>query len=90
MKGKIGTFFLLPVLATILCCPAQLSASSLKVSWNPNTEPDLAGYRVHYGTTSGEYRNIVDAGASTEVVLDGFFEGRRYFFAVTARTPSSG
>ena len=36
---------------TLLTCSATLSAQT--VAWNANTEPDLAGYVVQYGTQSG-------------------------------------
>ena len=33
-----------------------------KFSWLPNQESDLAGYKIHYGTASGQYDQIVDCG----------------------------
>ena len=84
MKGKIGRLSFMLALVLVLCCPVPSSAASLKISWNPNTETDLAGYRVYYGTSSRDYRDTVEVGTLSEVVLDGFFEGSTYFLAVTA------
>lgn len=33
-----------------------------KFSWLPNQESDLAGYKIHYGTTSGQYEHVIDCG----------------------------
>jgi hypothetical protein len=58
--------------------------AALTLKWAPNTEPDLAGYRVYYGTRSGRHRYCVDAGKETEFRLEGLEAGVRYYFVVTA------
>ena len=50
-------FMLLPLLS--------LQAAVVDVSWNANTEADLAGYKLYYGTTSGVYGLPVDVGKVT-------------------------
>jgi hypothetical protein len=78
-----------------LFCPMLLSlvvplfAGALVVSWNPNTEPDLAGYRVHYGTQPGTYTKTKDVGNVTSVTIDSLQEGSTYYFAVTAYDQSN-
>ena len=32
------------------------AAGSAVLSWNPNTENDLAGYNIYHGTASGQYK----------------------------------
>lgn len=54
------------------------------LQWDPNTEPDIAGYRVLHGTASGAYGPPLDAGNRTTFRLDGLRPGTRYFVAVTA------
>lgn len=61
-----------------------VNAGDLIVSWDPNTEPDLLGYRIYYGTSSGNYTTVIDVGNVTNYTVSGFSEGIEYFFAVTA------
>ena len=37
-----------------------LMAGTVTLAWDANTEPDLAGYKIHYGLVSGDYPNIVN------------------------------
>jgi hypothetical protein len=54
------------------------------VQWLPNSEPDLAGYKVYYGKASRSYSNIIPVGLSTECTIPNLEPGYEYFFAVTA------
>src|SRR5438132_30793 len=70
---------------TALCflAPALSSAAQVTLAWDPNTEPDLAGYKLYYGTSSGSYQFSVDVGNLTSYTLSGLLEGRIYYFAAT-------
>ncbi|HEX9757356.1 MAG TPA: fibronectin type III domain-containing protein [Nitrospiria bacterium] len=59
------------------------NAGEATLSWNSNNEPDLAGYKVYYGTSSGQYGTPSDVGTQTTHTLSGIPAGE-YFFAVTA------
>lgn len=52
---------LIPLLVALLVA-VPVFAAELRFGWTPNTEPDLAGYRIHYGTLSGVYTDAVDVG----------------------------
>lgn len=63
------------------------SPGSAVLEWDPNIEPDLAGYRVYYGTTPGSYLQAKGHGivvAGTSYTLTGLQSGTRYYFSVTA------
>jgi parallel beta-helix repeat protein len=49
----------------------QIVNNQVRISWRPNPETDLAGYRVHYGGFNYyNFNNFADAGADTTLVLD--------------------
>lgn len=58
------------------------------LTWNPNQEPDLAGYRVYYGPDSTKFQFSKDVGfeLGCEVDLRPLFVApyTRFYFAVTA------
>src|SRR5688572_9776205 len=64
------------------------SSGTVTLAWDANTEPDLAGYFVHYGVTSGVYLNKVNVGLVTTNTISGLVQGVSYYFAVTAYNTS--
>jgi len=74
------------VLVSLFACNLAKAVSSTPLEWNPNTDPSVAGYNVYYGGTSRTYTNVINAGNSTNVMVDGLVEGKTYYFAVTAYT----
>jgi len=58
-------------------------ARSVTVAWDANTESDLAGYVVHYGTAPGTYTASVDVGNRTDFALN-LDELTTYYVAVDA------
>jgi hypothetical protein len=59
-------------------------AASVELEWDPNSEPELAGYTIYWGTTSGNYTSSKDVGKTTTYTLTGLDEGKTYYFAATA------
>jgi hypothetical protein len=64
--------------------PAISSAAQVTLAWDANTEPDLAGYKLYYGISSGSYPFSVDVGNRTSYTLLGLLEGQFYYLAATA------
>lgn len=84
LKIASGRWLGIWVVGFVLFSSSWLWAGSVTVSWNHNTEADLAGYRVYYGTQSQNYQTTLDVGLDTFKVVDNLQEGVRYYFAVTA------
>lgn len=76
MKYFISLFILL---LTNICL-----ADSAVLSWDANSESDIAGYKIYYGTSFGVYPHIVDVGNNTTYVVDNLIQDKKYFFVVTA------
>lgn len=64
--------------------PAAATAGSVSLTWDPNTEGDLGGYKVHVGTASRTYSQSIDVGHVTTFTVSNLADGQTYFFAVTA------
>ena len=59
--------------------------ADMTFAWDANTEPDLAGYKVHWGLSSTiPFTDEVDVGNVLTHQLTDLVEGTTYFFAVTA------
>jgi hypothetical protein len=63
---------------------APAFAADVTLAWNPNTEEDLAGYRIYYGTASGDYDYTMELGNQTEYTVTNLEEGLLYYFSATA------
>jgi hypothetical protein len=82
---KFGLRFLGKVLFFIftLSWSMQLFAAEVRLSWGANTDSDLAGYKIYYGTASRSYDTAVYVGNTTAYTLSGLSPGT-YYFAATA------
>ena len=64
---------------------ARAATTNVTLAWNANTETNLAGYRLHYGTASGVYSasKLVGAGVLSTTASN-LTTGQTYYFAVKA------
>jgi hypothetical protein len=87
-KWKVGILCIMSWVA-LITTPHLGWAGNALLSWAPNTEGNLAGYKIHYGTSSRAYTNTIDVGLSstpstpTQTVTD-LEDGKTYYFALTA------
>lgn len=70
-------------LAVLFAIPA-FADTSITLGWDANSEPDLAGYKVYWGTASGVYGDVSDVHKKTSDTLTNLTAGVRYYFVVTA------
>lgn len=71
------------LLLVAMVLPAR--AADVKLAWDANAEPDLAGYVVLVGTASGVYTQSLEVESSATVsTVTGLTPGVRYYFAVRA------
>ena len=62
--------------------------ASTTLAWDANTESNLAGYRLHYGTAQGNYTTTLDVGKTTSAMLSSLTSGQAYYAVVTAYNTS--
>jgi Fibronectin type III domain/FG-GAP-like repeat len=73
------------ILILVLGLLAQAQpASGVTLFWDPSSGSNIAGYRLHFGTASGRYIQIVDVGNVTSFTVNGLLHGTTYYFVVTA------
>ena len=75
----VGVFLLVIPLSTGAVYSAQVT-----LTWDSNAEKDIAGYKIYYGTSSGNYDASVDIGNWTSCTIAELKEGQTYYFAATA------
>ncbi|MFQ5803561.1 MAG: PKD domain-containing protein [Candidatus Methylomirabilales bacterium] len=68
----------------ILLPPMAATAGDLPLTWDPNSEGDLSGYKVHVGTSSRTYSQTIDVGHVTTFTVSNLSDGQSYFAAITA------
>ena len=67
----------------------QAWAKDCTLSWDANSDPDIAGYVVYFkadssGQPYGDYDEEIDVGDVTSATIEGLDADRIYFFAATA------
>jgi hypothetical protein len=62
------------------------TTTQVTLGWDQNTEPDIAGYKIYYGTASRKYTNIIDVKSRTvtSCIITNLTVGQKYYFAATS------
>ena len=60
-----------------------LLPGTVLIGWKKNTEIDLAGYKIYWGTQPGRYSEVKNVGLDTSWTVSHLRSGN-YFFSVTA------
>jgi hypothetical protein len=61
-----------------------LDNNKIRISWALNSEPDVNGYNLLFGTASRQYGPAVPVGLENQYVLENLEEGKTYYFAATS------
>jgi hypothetical protein len=72
------------IVSFLIFFPVPGMAATILVSWNANTETDLEGYRIYYGTQSGQYGAPINVGNTTSYLSTVPDDGTTYYIALTA------
>jgi len=65
------------------------NSGQLTLAWDASVDPDLSGYKVYVGTSSGVYGvNPIDVGNLTTCTITGLQAGTLYYVAVTGYNQS--
>src|SRR4030042_280361 len=80
---RVPFLFLLPIVICLLSMQA-VDAASVTLAWDPNSEPDIAGYKLYYGKTSGSYESAIDVGNQTSYSISDLEDGKTYYCMVRA------
>jgi hypothetical protein len=84
MKRQTITFIISASLLLLALFPAHLAASALTLAWSPSPEPDLAGYKIYYGTQSRDYDFVIDVGNVPYYTVRYLAPETLHYFALTA------
>ncbi len=76
--------FISLVVSILLIATTNVYSSQATLIWTPNTESDLAGYKIHSGPSGRNYDNITNVGDQTSYTVQDLVEGQTYYFALTA------
>jgi hypothetical protein len=61
-----------------------LTAADVQLAWDPGISPNIAGYLLYSGVTSGVYTQTSAIGTSTSTLVSNLVPGTTYYFVVTA------
>lgn len=81
---------IMSLVAAVVCMAFPVHAADARFSWTPNTESDLAGYKIYCGTAPRSYQFVIDQGAGTVVAdkvigsVPNLTAGTTYYCAATA------
>jgi hypothetical protein len=78
----------LAVLMTAFCSQPSW-ALDVTLAWDPSS-PNVTGYKLYWGTSSGVYPNDKKVGNGTRAIISGLVAEQIYFFAATAYLSYNG
>ena len=71
-------------IAGLFILSSSLFAQTPTLQWDPNSESDLAGYIIEYGTVATNPSTSLPVGNVTQRQITGLLPGSTYYFRVVA------
>lgn len=62
----------------------DIPAPAVSMTWIPNPESNIAGYKLHFGSSSGNYTTVINVGRVASAQLPAMILGRTYYLALSA------
>lgn len=72
------------LLVITLAISPRVFAAQVTLAWDPSPDSGVESYQLHYGTISGIYTAVTNAGMATTLTVTGLTEGATYYFVATA------
>jgi hypothetical protein len=73
--------YILPVLPFLLCPCSQLMAADISLAWDASVSPEVTGYNIYVGNSSGTYGAPITIGNQTTYTVTGLTSGTYYIVA---------
>jgi len=68
----------------VLNAQPAVDSPGVELSWNAIPNEGIMGYKVYYGTQSGEYTETLAYGAISNIAVEGLDGGQTYYFMVAS------
>lgn len=85
VRSRVSAALLAGLMLLVLGVSAASAQTTVTAAWDRNTDTFTAGYRVYYGTASGNYQWSVDAGNQVSAPIN-LSPGYVYYFVVRGYT----
>ena len=96
MRYPILRLIIVGCFALSLFGTGTASAATIALSWDPPVSnndgtpyTNLSGYKIYYGTSSGNYSQSIDVGNVVTYTLNNLSDGVTYYFVTTAYDTSN-
>jgi hypothetical protein len=80
--------YLYIIVAAASLCQSAKAQETVVLGWDPPTNSTVAGYKLYFGSSSGNYTITQDVGTNTVATVSNLSLGSNYFFTVTSYTAS--
>lgn len=80
----ISSRLVMGLLVAFMMSAELAMADGITLAWDPNPEPEVAGYKVYSGSASRTYTGGADVGNWTNCFMSGLEPGKTYYFSATA------